>query len=57
MISGGGSGESSLIEPSEEHGRFGLSVALANAGAEDLDASLQFVGRDWRCGKQKDAQA
>src|ERR1700756_2708447 len=33
MISGGGSSEGSLIEPSEEHGCFGLSVALGKAGA------------------------
>jgi hypothetical protein len=57
VIAGGGGCESALIEPSEEHGRFGLSVALAKAGAEDLDASFQFVGRDWRGGKKKDAQA
>jgi len=57
MITGGGSGESALIEPSEEHGRFGLSVALAKAGAKDLDASFQFVGRDRRGGQQENAQA
>jgi hypothetical protein len=57
MISGSSGCQRSLIEPGHQHRRFGLSVALAKTGTEHLDASFELGWRDWRRGKEKNAQA
>src|SRR5882757_8353956 len=45
------------IQPGEQHGSFGLSITLAEAGTKSFDSLLEFVGGYRRTGKQKYAQA
>ena len=57
MISSSGGRDSFLIQERQQHRRFGLAIALAQARAKNFDGLLQFVWRDGRAGEQKYAQA
>src|SRR5579864_6368958 len=52
----GGSGGAG-VEEGDEHRRFSLSIGLAQVGAEDFDAALEFIGRHRGASQQKNAQA